>query len=41
MGLLDDIINVTLYHGSDREKRTSDIEFPGPRNDCDFGSGFY
>ena len=41
MEKLDNIINVTLYHGSDREIRVKDIEFPGPRNDCDFGRGFY
>ena len=41
MSLSDNNVNVTLYHGSDREKRIGDIEFPGPRNDCDFGSGFY
>jgi len=41
MKLPDDIVSVTLYHGSDREIRAEDIKFPGPRNDCDFGSGFY
>ena len=32
---------IILYHGGEREMRICDIEFPGPRNDCDFGAGFY
>jgi len=35
----DDVI--TLYHGSDRELRVEDIKFPGLRDRCDFGKGFY
>lgn len=32
---------ITLYHGSNRVVDIRDITFPGPRPDCDFGSGFY
>jgi len=30
-----------LYHGSDAVKKLEDIKLPGPREDCDFGQGFY
>ena len=30
-----------LYHGGERELRVKNIIFPGLRNDCDFGAGFY
>jgi hypothetical protein len=30
-----------LYHGGERELRLESIKFPGLRNDCDFGAGFY
>jgi hypothetical protein len=30
-----------LYHGGERELKPQNIIFPGLRNDCDFGAGFY
>jgi hypothetical protein len=30
-----------LYHGGDKEMPSNEINFPGPRPDCDFGAGFY
>lgn len=39
MGLGEKII--TLYHASDKIVRVEDVLFPGPRENCDFGSGFY
>jgi len=30
-----------LYHGGKSTLKTNDIIFPGLRNDCDFGAGFY
>ena len=30
-----------LYHGSDTAKEIQEITFPGPRENCDFGAGFY
>jgi len=32
---------ITLYHASDMVIKTEDILFPGPRENCDFGPGFY
>ena len=34
-------IEMPVYHGSTRDRDIPDIEFPGPREDCDFGRGFY
>ena len=36
-----DNTTLTLYHGSDRIVLPENIRFPGPRGDCDFGTGFY
>jgi len=33
--------SITLYHASDKIINPEDIRFPGPRENCDFGSGFY
>ncbi|MCL2774172.1 MAG: DUF3990 domain-containing protein [Oscillospiraceae bacterium] len=41
MNIFDEMTDITLRHGSDRELQIKDIEFPGPRDDCDFGRGFY
>ena len=30
-----------LYHGGDRTLPTENVQFPGPRINCDFGQGFY
>ena len=38
---MNDDITIKVFHASDRETRVEDIKFPGPRNDCDFGQGFY
>jgi len=35
------IIEIPVYHGSSKIVDISDILFPGPRADCDFGRGFY
>ena len=35
------MIEMHVYHGSTRDIDIPDIEFPGPREDCDFGRGFY
>jgi len=32
---------ITLYHASDQIRKVEDIIFPGPRNNCEFGVGFY
>ena len=32
---------VILYHGSNKIVKVEDIKLPGPRDDCDFGPGFY
>ena len=37
----DELITLKLYHGSDEIRRVQDIKFPGPRENCDFGKGFY
>ena len=37
----DDMVNVAVYHGSDRIIKTEDIILPGPRKHYDFGPGFY
>ena len=34
-------VEMPVYHGSNRIMRVADIVFPGPREDCDFGRGFY
>ena len=39
--LADELITLNLYHGSDEIRRVRDINFPGPRENCDFGKGFY
>lgn len=35
------VTNLMVYHGSKRIIAIEDIKFPGPRENCDFGSGFY
>ena len=35
------MIEMPVYHGSSRKMDIPDIQFPGPREDCDFGRGFY
>ena len=35
------MIRLTLYHASEHIVDIPSIEFPGPRDNCDFGSGFY
>ena len=35
------MVSITLYHASDRVVDIPDIKFPGPRENCDFGNGFY
>ena len=37
----DVILNVAVYHGSDRIVKVEDIVLPGPRKNYDFGPGFY
>ena len=32
---------LVLYHASNKEIPVQEINFPGPRGNCDFGSGFY
>jgi hypothetical protein len=32
---------ISLFHASTQIRTIRDIEIPGPRNNCDFGSGFY
>ena len=34
-------VSITLYHASDHIVDIPDIKFPGHRNNCDFGNGFY
>ncbi|MCL1883464.1 MAG: DUF3990 domain-containing protein [Defluviitaleaceae bacterium] len=34
-------MNLTVYHGSNRKLLPKDVIFPGLREDCDFGRGFY
>ena len=34
-------MEITLFHGSDRKIEPECIVFPGPREHCDFGPGFY
>ena len=37
----NEYVTLTLYHGCDETRQTRDIKFPGPRENCDFGAGFY
>ena len=37
----ENIVTKKVFHASDREIKAEDIKFPGPRDDCDFGQGFY
>ena len=32
---------ILLYHASEKTIHTQDIQLPGPRENCDFGPGFY
>ena len=34
-------VSLRLYHGIGRIVGINDIVFPGPRQNCDFGNGFY
>ena len=34
-------MEMTVYHGSNQARDVHNIYFPGPREDCDFGRGFY
>ena len=37
----EEMIEMPVYHGSSKTMDIPDIVFPGPREDCDFGRGFY
>ena len=37
----EEMIELPVYHGSSKTIDIPDIIFPGPREDCDFGRGFY
>ena len=37
----ESMIEIPVYHGSSKIMDIPDIQFPGPREDCDFGRGFY
>ena len=37
----EDLLKLTLYHASTEVKPVASIVFPGPRDGCDFGQGFY
>ena len=35
------LCSLSLYHASDKNMPIQEIQFPGPRENCDFGPGFY